>query len=46
MEHVEEVDPGENAGGKGLGGVKRGEAVIRIYCMRKESIFIFLKSHP
>lgn len=41
MKHFEEVDPGEKGGGKDLGGVKRGERVIRINRMREESILNF-----
>jgi len=33
------VDPERRGGGEDLGGVKGGETVIRIYRMRKESIF-------
>jgi hypothetical protein len=34
------VDPDEEGRSEeGLGGVKRKENVVRIYCMRKESIF-------
>jgi len=33
------VDSEERRGREELGGVKRGKTVIRMYCMRKESIF-------
>jgi hypothetical protein len=39
MESRKEVDSDEKRGGEGLGGVEGGEIVIRIYCVRKGSIF-------
>ena len=36
------VDLGEKGGEQGVGGEEGGEAVVRMYCMREESIFNFL----
>ena len=33
------MDPGGRGCGEELGGVEGGKIVIRVYCMRKESIF-------
>lgn len=40
MRDRQEVDLDGRAGGKELGGVDGEETVIRIHCMRKESILI------
>lgn len=39
-ERQEGIDPEGRGDGEELGGMERGETVPRIYCMRKESIFI------
>lgn len=38
-ERQEEIDPEGRGDGEELGVMARGETVLRIYCMRKESIF-------
>lgn len=39
MRDRKEVGPEVSGSGEDLGGVKIGKSIIRIYCLRKQSIF-------